>query len=157
MTNIYATPNSDVSLDSNQRDIHYSGFWIRFLASIIDSIWLLLLTFTLGYMVYGAVYLESTAFIEGWADVFITYVLPFVLTLMFWHFKSATPGKMILGIKIVDANTLEKPSSGKLIGRYLSYYISMLPLCLGFLWVAWDSKKQGWHDKIVGTLVIREK
>jgi uncharacterized RDD family membrane protein YckC len=50
---------------------------------------------------------------------------------MFWHFKSATPGKMILGIKIVDANTMGKASPGKLLIRYLGYYISMLPLCLG--------------------------
>lgn len=84
-------------------------------------------------------------------------MLPFALTIMFWHFKSATPGKMILGIKIVDANTMGKASPGKLLIRYLGYYISMLPLCLGIFWVGWDKRKQGWHDKIAGTLVIKEK
>jgi hypothetical protein len=44
MENIYATPNSDVS--SEEGEIHYSGFWIRVLASLIDTIWLLVLTFT---------------------------------------------------------------------------------------------------------------
>jgi uncharacterized RDD family membrane protein YckC len=139
MDNIYASPNSDVS--TAESDITYSGFWIRVLAALLDSIWLLLLTFTLGWMVYGAVY----------------FVLPFALTIMFWHFKSATPGKMILGIKIVDANTMGKASPGKLLIRYLGYYISMLPLCLGIFWVGWDKRKQGWHDKIAGTLVIKEK
>jgi uncharacterized RDD family membrane protein YckC len=33
----------------------------------------------------------------------------------------------------------------------------MLPLCLGIFWVGWDKRKQGWHDKIAGTLVIKEK
>jgi uncharacterized RDD family membrane protein YckC len=64
---------------------------------------------------------------------------------------------MILGIKIVDANTLGKASPGQLLIRYLGYYISMLPLCLGIFWVGWDKRKQGWHDKIAGTLVIKEK
>ncbi len=41
--------------------------------------------------------------------------------------------------------------------RYLGYYISMLPLFLGIFWVGWDKRKQGWHDKIAGTLVIKEK
>ncbi|MDH3759545.1 MAG: RDD family protein [Gammaproteobacteria bacterium] len=155
MDNIYASPNSDVS--PAESDITYSGFWIRVLAALLDSIWLLLLTFTLGWMVYGAVYFESAEFSQGTADIFISWVLPFALTIMFWHFKSATPGKMILGIKIVDANTMGKASPGKLLIRYLGYYISMIPLCLGIFWVGWDKRKQGWHDKIAGTLVIKEK
>ncbi len=155
MDNVYATPNSDVS--SDEGDVTYSGFWIRVLAALLDSIWLVLLTFTLGWMVYGAIYFESTEFSQGYADIFISYVLPFVLTILFWHFKSATPGKMILGIKIVDAKTLDKASTGKLLLRYLGYYVSMIPLFLGIFWVGWDKRKQGWHDKIAGTLVIKEK
>lgn len=155
MNNIYATPSSDVSQDEG--DVQYSGFWIRVLASLIDTIWILVLTFALGWMIYGAIYFQSTEFSQGYADIFITYVLPFILTLAFWYYKSATPGKMILGIKIVDANTLGKASTGKLCLRYLGYYVSLLVLGLGFFWVGWDRRKQGWHDKIAGTLVIKEK
>lgn len=155
MDDVYATPNSDVS--SGEGDVIYSGFWIRVLAALLDSIWLILLTFTLGWMVYGAIYFESTEFSQGYADIIISYVLPFLLTILFWHFKSATPGKMILGIKIVDAKTLGKASTGKLLLRYLGYYVSMIPLLLGIFWVGWDKRKQGWHDKIAGTLVIKEK
>ena len=155
MDNIYAAPSSDVT--SEEGEIHYSGFWIRVLASLIDTIWLLVLTFTLAWVVYGAMYFESTSFSQGPADIFISYVLPFILTIMFWYFKSATPGKMILGIKIVDAKTLGKASTGKLCLRYLGYYVSALILGLGFFWVGWDSRKQGWHDKMAGTLVIKEK
>lgn len=154
MDNIYATPNSDVS--QYEGEVQYSGFWIRVLAALLDSIWLVLLTFTLGWMIYGAIYFESEEFSQGYADIFISYVLPFILTMLFWYYKSATPGKMILGIKIVDANTLGKVSSGKLMLRYLGYYVSMLPLLLGIFWVGWDKRKQGWHDKIAGTLVIKE-
>ena len=155
MDNIYATPNSDLS--QHEGDVEYSGFWIRVLAALIDSIWLLALTFTLGWMIYGAIYFESTKFSEGYADIFISYVLPFILTILFWYYRSATPGKMILGIKIVDANTLGKASPGKLMLRYLGYYVSMVPLLLGIFWIGWDKRKQGWHDKIAGTLVIKEQ
>ncbi|MDH3221419.1 MAG: RDD family protein [Gammaproteobacteria bacterium] len=155
MDNVYAPPHSELTPGGG--DIHYSGFWIRLLASLIDTVWLLILTFALGWMIYGAIYFQSTDFIQGYGDLFITYVLPFLLTLAFWHYRSATPGKMVLGLKIVDAATLAKPSTGKLVVRYLCYYLSALALGLGFLWVAWDRRKQGWHDKIAGTLVIKEK
>lgn len=154
MDNIYATPNSDVS--PAEADVQYSGFWIRVLASLIDTIWLMALTFALGWMIYGAIYFQSAEFSQGYADIFISYILPFILTLVFWYYKSATPGKMILGIKIVDADTLGKASTDKLVLRYVGYYVSLLLLGLGFLWVAWDKRKQGWHDKIAGTLVIKE-
>ena len=79
-----------------------------------------------------------------------------VAFVLFWMFRSATPGKMLVSAVIVDAKTLGKPSTSQLIGRYLAYYASTLPLCLGFLWVAFDKRKQGWHDKIAGTLVIKK-
>ena len=56
---------------------------------------------------------------------------------------------------IVDAKTGGKPSLGQLVGRYFSYFLSALPLGLGIFWVGWDAKKQGWHDKLAGTLVVR--
>jgi len=42
-----------------------------------------------------------------------------------------------------------------MIGRYFAYFISTIPLCLGFLWITFDRKKQGWHDKLAGTVVVR--
>jgi len=157
MENIYKTPESNLIDENASKVIIYGGFWVRLLASIIDSIWVLILTFALGWLVYGVVYFESTEFIQGGADFFISYVLPFVITMAFWFYKAATPGKMALGLKIVDAKTLEQASKGRLMLRYFAYYISIIPIGLGFLWVAWDKKKQGWHDKIARTIVINER
>ncbi len=75
----------------------------------------------------------------------------------FWFKKQATPGKMCLSIKIVDAKTLGKPSRKQLIIRLFGYVISVLPALLGVIWIAFDSRKQGWHDKMANTLVIVEK
>jgi uncharacterized RDD family membrane protein YckC len=77
------------------------------------------------------------------------------LILVFWTKKQATPGKMMMSMKIVDAKTLKKPTKKQLIIRMLSYIISVLPLFLGVLWVVFDKRKQAWHDKIAGTIVIK--
>jgi uncharacterized RDD family membrane protein YckC len=84
-------------------------------------------------------------------------LLPAIAVVLFWVYRQATPGKMAIGAKIVDAKTLGKPSTGQLIGRYLSYYLSTIVFLLGFIWVAFDARKQGWHDKLAGTLVIRSR
>lgn len=75
--------------------------------------------------------------------------------LAFWIKKQATPGKMLLSLKIVDAATLDKPSTRQLIIRLFSYIISILPLFLGIIWIVFDGRKQAWHDKIAGTLIIK--
>jgi uncharacterized RDD family membrane protein YckC len=153
MSDIYKPPEAD--LDRQTSDAAYAGFWLRFAATLLDTIWVVILTMGLGWLVYGAYYFSTTEILLGWADFLISYVLPFVLTLLFWAWKSATPGKMMLGMKIVDAESLQKVSNGRLVLRYLGYYLSTLGLMLGFLWVAWDKKKQGWHDKIARTVVIK--
>ena len=76
--------------------------------------------------------------------------------MLFWIYKSATPGKMITKLVIVDAKTGGKPTTGQFLLRYLGYYVSTVPLGLGLIWVAFDQRKQGWHDKIAGTLVVRQ-
>lgn len=60
-------------------------------------------------------------------------------------------------LRVVDAETGKTLSVGQAVARYLCYIISMLPLCLGFIWVAFDRRKQGWHDKIAQTVVVRAK
>lgn len=135
----------------------YSGFWIRFGASFIDAIVILIATFPLLYLIYGESYFYSEDFIMGGADFLITYVMPFVATILFWVYKSATPGKMAVKAIVVDEKTGNRPTVQQSIIRYFAYIVSIIPLFLGFFWVAWDKKKQGWHDKIAGTVVIRPK
>ena len=74
--------------------------------------------------------------------------------ILFWRKYGATPGKLAIYAKIVDARTGGRPSTGRLIARYFGYLVSIVPLFLGFAWIAIDRRKQGWHDKIAGTLVI---
>ena len=135
----------------------YSGFWIRFGASLIDIVILIAITFPMLYMIYGETLYYSEDFILGGADFIISYVMPFVATILFWMYKSATPGKMAVKAIIVDFKTGNAPTIKQSIIRYFGYMVSMIPLCLGFIWVCWDNKKQGWHDKMAGTVVIHPK
>ncbi|RLA44019.1 MAG: RDD family protein, partial [Gammaproteobacteria bacterium] len=105
---------------------------------------------------YGADYWTSEETVKGTWDILITYIAPIFITVWFWTKYLGTPGKMALRLKVVDSKTGQAISTPKAIGRYLAYYISALPLLLGFIWVGIDKKKQGFHDKLAGTVVVRD-
>lgn len=134
--------------------VHYAGFWIRFAATVIDTILLMAILMPLLIWMYGYQALAQQQ--TGPAGTLISYILPIVATLVFWHYRSATPGKMVLKLEIVNAETLTQPTTRQFILRYIGYFVSTIPLCLGFLWIAFDPRKQAWHDKIAKTVVIYE-
>lgn len=134
----------------------YAGFWIRFLAFIIDTLLIVALVVPILFIFFDPGELERTEFTFTPAYFFLDYVIPAVAFITFWIYKSSDPGKMVFGIKIIDEKTGGKPSNGQMIGRYFGYYVSGILLMLGFIWIAFDKRKQGWHDKLAGTLVVRE-
>ena len=138
-------------------ELKYTGFWPRVGASIIDTLILMVITFPTLILIYGWAYLESEEFVQGTADLLINWIFPLIAVIAFWVYKQATPGKMAIEAKIVDAKTGGKPTFQQYVTRYIGYFISTIPLGLGLLWVAWDKKKQGWHDKLASTVVISPK
>ena len=138
-------------------EVEYAGFWARTGAALIDTLLSLLITLPLVVGIYGWSYFdpEQTGFIAGPADFLITWVLPAIVVITFWIMRQATPGKMAISARIVDATTGQPASTGQLVGRYFAYFVSIIPLCLGLFWVAFDRKKQGWHDKLAETVVVR--
>lgn len=149
----YKAPESDLSLE-NQEWV-YVGFWARVLASLVDTVLLLVVIYPLLFLLYGQAYFTDSRMAFGVWDLVLNYVFPAIAVIVFWVYKSATPGKMMLNASIIDARTGAKPSKGQLIGRYFAYYVSLIGLGLGFFWVAWDAQKQGWHDKLAKTVVVR--
>ena len=137
-------------------NVEYAGFWIRAGASLIDTILMMVIIVPVLTIIYGKGYWASEALFLGVWDLLFNYILPAIVVIVFWVYKSATPGKILLDISIVDAETGGKPSNGQLNGRYFAYYISVLPLMLGFIWVGFDKRKQGWHDKLAGTMVVKQ-
>jgi len=165
--------------------IAYGGFWIRVAAAMIDTVCVFAVILPLLVWIYGTGYLmdpidqalnvlsmdpesldagalddaESGSFFNfaGPADALLNYVFPAIAIVIFWIARQATPGKMLLKLRVVDAKTLGPLTPRQAIGRYLGYYVSIIGLGLGLLWVGWDPRKQGWHDKLAGTVVIHGK
>ncbi len=138
-------------------NVEYAGFWIRFAALILDSIFILAITWPLLIYIYGWEYFDSPTFVMGIADILISWILPFVVVIMFWKIKQSTPGKMLFSLRVVDERTGATLSTSQCVLRYFGYFLSMLPLFMGYFWVGFDKRKQGWHDKIGKSVVIRIK
>lgn len=134
----------------------YVGFWARVLASLVDTVLIVIVIAPIAWFVAGPAYFDPLRGASA-LNVLLEWIFPAAAVVVFWLYRSATPGKMVVGAVIVDAKTGQKPSTGQFIGRYLGYFVSILPLGLGLLWVGWDARKQGWHDKLAGTVVIRAK
>jgi len=137
-------------------DVQYGGFWLRTGAAIIDSLLLLIIIMPVLTNIYGYEYWLGEQLVSGSWDVLLNCIFPAIVVLVFWSYKSATPGKMGTKLTIVDATSGEKPTTQQFIIRYIGYYLATIPLGIGILWVAFDKRKQGWHDKMANTVVLRE-
>ena len=135
--------------------IEYVGFWERVWASVLDTVLFVFFTVPILYAIHGRDYFKCDVLQRGPVDFLNSVVLPSLVILLFWFLCSATPGKMVVSARIVDAQTGGRPKFRQFAIRYLGYYVSLLFFGLGFFWVALSSRKQGWHDKLAGTVVVR--
>jgi len=143
--------------DATTQAPRYVGFWKRVLAFLIDTLILVTVIAVIIFAIYGREYVHLANERKTLLfDILVQGVLPAVAAILFWRYRGATPGKMLLSARIVDAETLRAPSTGQLIGRYFAYILSSI-FMLGFLWIAFDKRKQGWHDKLAGTVVIHDE
>ncbi len=132
---------------------NYGGFWIRVVAYIIDGI----LLGIVGAIVNIAFRVNpNDPQSSGYAVAsLINFVIGIGYFVGFWTYWSASPGQRILRLRIVDANTMQPITVGKAVLRYIGLVISFLVCFVGVIWVAFDARKQGWMDKIAGTLVLQ--
>ena len=140
-------------------ELEYVGFWLRFWAFIIDSVLAMIIMWPIVRAFGGADYWPDLYTYTGTAvrGAFLQIVLPAVAVIIFWVARQATPGKMAIGARIVDAETGARPTTAQFLGRYLGYYVSTILCFLGFIWIGIDARKQGWHDKLAGTVVVRPR
>jgi len=97
----------------------------------------------------------ATGLFTRWlTDALLQTLLLATLTGICWRLWSATPGKMLFKMKVVDAATEQPLSDQQILLRLWGYVVSSLPLFLGFLWISFDERRQGWHDKMANTVVI---
>jgi uncharacterized RDD family membrane protein YckC len=155
--------------------IAYAGFWIRVVATIIDTIIIgvpLLIIFLViegpalsaytncvdnaaaSGLPVASTCGSSLASIAYWE--LIGFAVEIAYFVILWSRFGGTFGQLMLGLHVVDAATGRNIGIGRAIGRFVGYAISGIALDIGFIWVAFDARKQGWHDKIASTFVVRK-
>jgi len=87
---------------------------------------------------------------------FIQISAYYAIILACWVRFHTTPGKLLLGVKVVDAQTGETPTNPQWVRRIIGYFIETLPIFLGFITILFSRKKQGFHDKLAGTVVLKD-
>jgi uncharacterized RDD family membrane protein YckC len=122
----------------------HAGFWERMGAAFLDVVLVGILSavannFMLFRMLPGPTlgWLIALAYFAG-----------------MWPWKGTTVGGIVLNLKVVRLDGSHLTFAAALV-RALSAAFSIVVFFLGFLWIAWDKEKQGWHDRIAGTVVIR--
>jgi uncharacterized RDD family membrane protein YckC len=120
-----------------------ADFFVRLVATLIDGV-ILIIPQLIVRMLLGPV-----------IGALLGLVIGVGYSYYFWTTSGQTPGKMVMSLKVVSAETggLLEPSAALL--RYVGYIVSSIPIGLGYLWVLWDPKHDAWHDKIAKTKVIK--
>ena len=125
-----------------------AGFWIRTFAYIIDGI---------GVGIVSSA-ISSIVIRDSTASSGLNLLLGLAYFAYFW---SAQGGGQTLGMRVFNLKVIRTDGSALTITqaliRYIGLFISFVCLFIGVIWVAFDADKQGWHDKIAGTYVIRTK
>lgn len=125
--------------------VEYAGFWMRFLAAIIDGIILGIVGAVVGLVVTDPA-----------GSFGLNLMVSFAYTVGFWIAEGATPGKMAMGCKIMSADG-EPLSAGQAVGRYFAQILNVLTLGIGYLMIAFTAEKRGLHDYVAGTVVIKTR
>ena len=147
----YSSADSEPQIGFNEalsRQLQYAGFWLRFLALVIDSLIFVLAGVILGFFVGkitgSAKILDIPLFIASWLYYALMESSP----------RQATIGKMVLGISVTNLSG-NRISFGRATGRYFAKIISGIILSIGYIMAAFTAKKQALHDIIASTVVIK--
>jgi uncharacterized RDD family membrane protein YckC len=146
--------------------VAYAGFWLRFVALIIDSVILSVLGAVVGFIIglvmgmamanNGMVPTQRIAVIQLVAQL-VGMLLNFLYyTLMESSSGQATLGKRALNLQVTNLQG-GRISYGQAVGRYFGKILSGLIIGIGFMMAGFTERKQGLHDMLAGTLVIRQR
>lgn len=137
-------------------DVKYAGFWIRVIASLIDTFLMIMVFAPLAYLLGNFGDVAVVGSLLWLMFLVVVNLLPIVAIFVFWILKSATPGKLLFNLIIVDANNGEVPTISQWVVRYVGYFVAMIPFFLGIFWIGIDKRKQGLHDKLARTVVVQK-
>lgn len=135
----------------------YAGFWRRLGAVLID-VFLVAMVLAAGVLGWIALTEQTPEWGSRFLNVWITgtVIIALLLKVVLDAKLQGTPGLHLVDCRIVDARSGHGIGIGKSIKRNLGIIVSILPALLGLVWIVWDKRKQGFHDKLAGTVVIRD-
>ena len=139
----------------NTSNIGYASFGQRLGALLLDVIILNLVMVPLALALHGAEYFTTDEYVDGPANFILTWLLPAVITIGCWLTLAATPGKLLLGLRVVHAETGDRLTFVQCVKRYLGYILSAIPLLGGYLWMLRSERRQTLHDLFARSVVIR--
>jgi len=161
--NPYRAPEAAIAPSAAEVSEVYAGFWRRALAWLIDWVVRQLAGSVLQLAVlhsvapFGDLFENRPA--EGLAALGAFIALALLLDLAYfavcWHELQGSLGHLAVGARVRDAQGRAGLSWLQCIVRYFACLVSWLPFGIGFVWAAFDLRKQGWHDKIASTVVVR--
>ena len=137
--------------------LRYAGFWVRLVAFILDAIVLGVITAALAPLVGGGsvITVEDGTYAVDYTANAVGLLIDLVYFVGFWTWRGQSPGMIPFNMRIVLAADGGKVDVVRALLRYVGLIISFVVLLLGVIWIAFDRRKQGWHDKIAGTVVVR--
>ena len=145
---------------------NYAGFWIRTGAYLIDAVVLWIGQFAI-FTVFGVSLFAADPMDPASAGMFsstagvIAYLLSLIGSILYFVLmessaKQGTLGKMSLGLIVTD-DAGNRISAARATGRYFAKILSALVLLIGFIMIAFTERKQGLHDLMAGTLVLKAR
>ena len=103
---------------------------------------------------YTTDWMYTIKFIALMALLFTSFLVFVFYPILFWTTVGQTPGKRLMGLRIVTEDNSRRIHFGMAAKRYLGYWMSGLPLFAGFIWVLVDDNRQAYHDKFADTFVV---
>lgn len=138
---------------------NYAGAGRRLVAALLDSVILFAINISIAMLLVGSFSLMPTEGAENAAGGILILISYIILPVGYWVVLQSqmgqTLGKKALGIKVVDSEGKTPSVVTFFLREIVGKIVSAIILLIGYLMILWDSKKQGLHDKIAGTYVIR--
>lgn len=134
---VATAPTAEAAAVADESSLPRAEFGLKVAAMAFDAFAFLVICGVMPFLAVG---------LGGWA----------LYQVGMWVWKGTTLGGMIMGIKGVRLDGRPMDITVALV-RHLASYLSALPMFLGFFWAGWDPEGQSWHDKIAGTVVVKQK
>ena len=154
--------NTNIIEGSGNKKVTVVGFGPRLLAALIDGAMVGFLSFMLAFLI-GLVAIFTNMINTGQGSsalelltVLSLLIFSIIYYIGFWSSDGQTMGNTVVGLKVVRTDG-SRLSAGRALLRYIGYIINAILFSIGFMWAAFDSKRQGWHDKLAGTLVVYQE